>query len=162
MPLPLPPREAAAQARFGLLALGQLPDLAAEWLVSGLDTPALAELAGEPRREHLSIRGLWERTLEKLGVPVQEEMSARLLAVRELLSEWQAGRCSRLEVMKVMDATDVWDHLEAGLVGSDSPFQDLVVLFWEVYDAGRWRMTAGLDIDIDDALSRLLARAPQD
>ena len=140
------------------MPLGRLPDLAAAWLVTGLDTPALAELAGEPRRAHLSIGGLWERTLEELGVPVQDEMSSRLLAVRELLSEWQAGRCSRLDVMKVLDATDVWDHLEAGLVVSVSPFQEVVVLFWEVYDAGRWRMTTDLDIEIDDALSRLLAR----
>lgn len=87
-------------------------------------------------------------------------VSARLLAVRELLSLWQDGRCPRLDVLKVLDATDVWDHLEAGLAVSDSPFQELVVLFWETYGAGRWRMTAELDTEIDAALGRLQATIP--
>ncbi len=61
-----------------------------------------------------------------------------------------------------MDNFDVWDSGHAGRVGSGSAFQEVVVLFWEVYDAGRWRSTPALDADIDNALSRLLSKATVD
>jgi hypothetical protein len=155
----VPPDEAAAQFRFGLLRPEDLPDLAASWLAVDLDTPALRQLAGESALERVSIRELWAQTCEELGLPAAtDDEVTRLRAVRDLLLRWQAGGFDRLAVLDAMQESDVWDIEHAGLVGSSSAFQEVVVLFWDVYEAGRWRSAPATDADIDDALGRLLAK----
>ena len=159
----MPPVEAAAQFRFGLLRPEDLPDLTASWLALDLDTPALRQLAGESVVERASVEALWAQTCEELAVPAAtDDELTRLRAVRDLLLGWRAGERDRLSVLDVMHDCDVWDLEHAGLVESGSVFQEVVVLFWEVYDAGRWRSTPATDADVDDALSRLLDRTIDD
>ena len=152
------PSEAVAQIRFNLLQHRALPDLAAAWLVEGLDTPALRQLAGESKADSDAIHRLWRETCDELAIaPATDDHQSRLLAARQLLQTWKEGRVSRLETLDTMHSSDVWDLEHAVLLGSDSPFLGIPVLFYEVYDAGRWRTTAELDHDIDEELERLRA-----
>ncbi|MET7984693.1 hypothetical protein [Streptomyces sp. NPDC005281] len=51
--------------------------LAAHVLVDGLDSPALRELAGLPRRsDETEIRELYVQTLHELGIPLPDEETA--------------------------------------------------------------------------------------
>ena len=160
------PAEAAAQLRFGLLYYEELPDLAASWLVLGLDTPALRELAGESVIDTESIRALWRQACGELGVPVlRDDQATRLVAVRELLLRWQAGQYDRLTVLHRFAGSDVWDVDDVGDVDaavftdSDSVFQEAVELYWEVCYAARPLNTSATSATIDDALARLLAHS---
>lgn len=152
------PNEAVAQLRFRLLQHRALPDLAATWLVEGLDTPALRQLAGESPDDSDAIHSLWRETCDELGLaPAIDDQRSRLFAARQLLQTWKGGRVSRLQVLDTMHLSDVWDLEHSVLVGSDSPFLGVAVLFYEVYDAGRWRSTPELDVAIDVELERLWA-----
>lgn len=64
-----------AKYRLGLLASGELPEIATQALASGKDSPALRQLAGADADDMGEVRRLFERTLHELGlaVPSQDE-----------------------------------------------------------------------------------------
>ena len=98
-----------------VLSPKELPMLAAHALADGLDSPALRELAGLPRRgDESEIRELFVQTLHELGIPLPDEETAgrRLLvslafglADGELSPQDVAGRLSMTVAARTEEET---------------------------------------------------------
>lgn len=126
--VPTPRR--AAQSGLRHRPDSELPLIAAEWLVSGLDGPELVELACLGRSERIEARRLLPAVLSSLGFPMREQDDPRSdkpwrghwgqveWAVREIDSKLTpfAGAQHVLQVLG--DEPDLW---EAG--GGDSLYQ---------------------------------------
>lgn len=70
----------------GWLPVEALPDVAADLLVRGYDSPALRELAGHPRSDSRGARDLWAMVRDELGVPYKDDAEALWMLVREWAS----------------------------------------------------------------------------
>jgi hypothetical protein len=77
-----------------------LPDLAATWLVNGLDTPALRELAGHSRGDAWGIDALWAEARDQLGIVVSPSLEDQTAIVaRYELAAWRVGRRDLLAIV---------------------------------------------------------------
>jgi hypothetical protein len=86
------PCEVAVLLPLGEVVTSELPDLAAAWLVQGLDTAALRELAGTPRDDPWVIDELWRATREQLGLPAPPSPEAELvIRIRYEVALWRAA-----------------------------------------------------------------------
>lgn len=77
--------------QLGLTASEQYPEIAADLLVAGFDSPALRELAGYPRSDPRGARDLWIQTRQELNRPFEDDETARRILVRAWLGEIVAG-----------------------------------------------------------------------
>jgi hypothetical protein len=66
-----------------LLPCEQYPDVAANLLVGGYDSPALRELAGHPRHDLQGAIELWIHAREELGKPFEDDGVARRILGEE-------------------------------------------------------------------------------
>ncbi|GGV48445.1 hypothetical protein GCM10010495_77760 [Kitasatospora herbaricolor] len=81
-----------------------LPMVAAEALVAGLDTPTLCELAGLPRNADVAdIRHAFEQALAECGIELPDPDLARRHALRRLAAGLLAGEIEPADL-----ATDDW------------------------------------------------------
>lgn len=78
--------------QFGLTASEQYPDIAANLLVAGYDSPTLRELAGYPRCDPRGARDLWIQTRQELDKPFEDDGVARRVLVRTWLGEIVEGK----------------------------------------------------------------------
>lgn len=99
----LTPQEVSAGLVMYSVLTSDLPDIAAWWLARGLDSPALRELAGAPPTDACGLDALWRRVADELGVASLTEHEAARTDVRRILSAWQAGRRSTLDVLVEFD-----------------------------------------------------------
>lgn len=108
------PIEAAAARRLDIVLSSDLPDLAARWLVEGLDTPALRELAGYPRDDPWVIDTLWSHACDELGVAVPESgtESIRVMARHEVRL-WRSGHQTTERTMDLVLLLESWDIPDA-------------------------------------------------
>ena len=74
---------ARAQLALGTLQSGGLPDLAAELLETGRDTPSLRVLAGSGRPVMSDVGSVFEHALRELGLaPLDKQQALRVLTRR--------------------------------------------------------------------------------
>lgn len=81
----------------GHLPVEALPDVAADLLVLGYDSPALRELAGHPRNDSRGARDLWAMVRDEVGVPYEDDAEARWMLVREWASRMVDGSLDPVE-----------------------------------------------------------------
>ena len=67
---------AAWQWIVGIQPAERLPDVATDALVEGLDSPSLRELAGASGDDYWLIKGLFERTINELGLDLPDEQTS--------------------------------------------------------------------------------------
>lgn len=79
------------QDQVGLVPSEEYPDVAANLLVGGYDSPALRELAGYPRNDPRGASDLWIQAREELGKPFEDDGVARHILVTSWLSEIVGG-----------------------------------------------------------------------
>lgn len=94
------PAQAMALLASGLLAVGDVPDIAAQWLADGMDSENLRMLAGADQEDPDDIRNLWTATLKELDIQaVPLENRWPLIWAYELAS-WKAGERTRGQVLR--------------------------------------------------------------
>lgn len=117
-----------AKLRLGLLDPAKLPEIAADALGSGHDSPAMRQLAGADGQQSEELRNLFEKSLAELGVPVPTQDEAGLLVARSIAEEVLSGSLSPYE-----GAKQIWGriyvrnpHLHAlkTFVGLASEYED--------------------------------------
>ncbi len=77
--------------QVGLVPSEQYPDVAADLLVEGYDSPSLRELAGHLRNDPRGAADLWVQVREELGRPYEDDGDARRTLVRHWLQQIVAG-----------------------------------------------------------------------
>lgn len=106
----------------------ELPGLATEALVRGLDSPALRELAGTPRAEVRDARDRFLCATAELGFPTPTEEQARRLLVRHWAEQMTTGALSPYAASRSIWKKAAWELPEdAGLmvfVGLASEWED--------------------------------------
>lgn len=99
-----PPRLVAAWLRLDVLVEpARLPVWAAYWIVDGLDTPALIDLAGLDGRDAADVRNLTERALDELGVAVEGLHEAVELVLNDEAEGCLAGRTGERALAAALD-----------------------------------------------------------
>ncbi|SDS94210.1 hypothetical protein SAMN04489743_1269 [Pseudarthrobacter equi] len=94
------PAQAMALLASGLLDVKAFPDIAAQWLVDGMDSENLRMLAGADNQDPNDIRDLWTATLNDLAFqPVPLENRWPLIWAYEL-STWKAGERTKGQVLR--------------------------------------------------------------
>jgi hypothetical protein len=83
--------------QVGLLPVEAFPDVAADLLVRGCDSPALREVAGHPRNDPRGTRDLWAIVREELGIPDEDDAEARWILVRDWTSRIVDGSLDPVE-----------------------------------------------------------------
>lgn len=114
------PAEAEAALMRARLQLYALPDLATQWLLNGVDTPALRELAGHPRRDYDGIRALWTTVRGELGIPegvppmdgrlTRSELQELIHDLDHLVSVWRPE--SGLDASVAELVSELWSGAE--------------------------------------------------
>ncbi|MGW4699072.1 hypothetical protein [Streptomyces sp. NPDC004285] len=100
--------EAAWLYRADQVCPEDLPMTAAQALARGMDTPALCELAGLPRRaDPRDIRDTFELALEELGIALPDHHLARRYALHRLATRFAAGEVDLAELV-----SDEWSVTE--------------------------------------------------
>ena len=92
-----PVRQALLRLTVGDLAAEELPDLAADALTRGLDSPSLRMLAGARRGEYDENRRLFVAAMKELGVDAPPAGAAIRELVRFWASELVAGALTPYE-----------------------------------------------------------------
>ncbi|GGI00417.1 hypothetical protein GCM10007170_37510 [Arthrobacter liuii] len=77
--------------QVGLVPSENYPDVAADLLVEGYDSPTLRELAGHLRNDPRGAADLWVQVREELGKPYEDDGEARRALVRHWLQQIVAG-----------------------------------------------------------------------
>jgi len=109
------------------LASEDLPDIACDALVRGLDSPALRELAGQSRDDVRDSADLFRDALEQLGMELPDAESAHWLLARRTAAEIVAGR-----IRPGRGASELW------------------LTYQRVQDSGDLRIFVGLASELDD------------
>jgi hypothetical protein len=86
-----PLKLAAARLAIGEQAAEELPDIAADALVRGLDSPALRVAAGLPSRDVRGARDAFEDALRELDIPIPDEQAALWMLTRDALEGIAGG-----------------------------------------------------------------------
>ncbi|MFC8521477.1 hypothetical protein ACFVVC_04735 [Pseudarthrobacter sp. NPDC058196] len=73
--------------QVGLVPSENYPDVAADLLVEGYDSPSLRELAGHLRNDPRGAADLWVQVREELGRPYEDDGDARRALVRHWLQQ---------------------------------------------------------------------------
>jgi hypothetical protein len=84
----------------------ELPALATDALVRGLDAPALRELAGLPPGDYWDIKDRFERSIEELGLELPDEQTALWRLAQHKAAEIVAG-----SVAPSTGARWIWQHV---------------------------------------------------
>lgn len=137
------------QDQVGLLPSEQYPDVAANLLVGGYDSPALRELAGYPPNDPRGARDLWIQARKELGKPFEDDGVARRILVRSWLSEIVGGTLApRTGVglvfgkgWLVLGQPPELDHLVALMDDWDDMPQKRDVIGTQIMDAARQALT---------------------
>lgn len=81
---------------------------AAQALAAGVDSPALCELAGLPRRaDPRDVRDTFEQALAELGIVLPDDHLAQRYALRRLATRFTAGKAALAEM-----ASDDWGAID--------------------------------------------------
>jgi len=135
----------AAKWVLGLIPSEALPQIAADALAAGLDSPALRELAGELRPTLDASGRLFEEILDEFGVGIPDRSRAGLILARAYAAQITNGSLSPYE-----GARQIWNiQLDVeGLMQELGPF-----VYWasEWQDAGSERRRQECDTAIRDA-----------
>jgi len=124
----LDPLEVAAwHMAVGRLASEDLPEIATEALVRGLDSPALRVLAGQPRWDVRESSDLFRVALDELGIELPDGDSAQWLLARRTAGEIVSGR-----IAPAPGADELW------------------LAYQKVRDSGDLRIFVGLASELDD------------
>lgn len=122
------PLEVAAwRMAVGRLRSEELPDLATDALVRGLDSPSLRLLAGQPRDDVRDSADLFRAALDELGINAPDADGADWNFARRLAGEIVAGRIS-----PARGADDLW------------------MMYRRVMDNGDLRIFVGLASELQD------------
>jgi hypothetical protein len=125
--VPDPLELAAWRLAAGDLASDDLPDIATEALVWGLDSPALRVLAGQSRRDVRDSADLFRVALDELGIELPDADDAH----------WRLARHTAAQIV-------------AGRIGAARGAGDLWRAYLEVRDNGDLRVFVGLASLLDD------------
>jgi hypothetical protein len=115
---------------LGRLSSDELPCIATEWLVAGLDSPALRELAGIVLPEVSEVGPLFDKALIELGMvlPIKQEALMDLARyhcqriVAKVVSPYEGARAMWREVSYHVDCPNPMFPL---FVGAASELEDL-------------------------------------
>ena len=118
---------AAWRMAIGSVRSEDLPDMAADALVRGLDSPALRMLAGQPRDAVRDSADLFRAALEELGIDLPDADTAHWLLARQT-------------------ATDIVEGLTAPANGASH----LWTVYESVQDSGDLRIFVGLASLLED------------
>lgn len=122
------PLEVAAwQLAAGSLPSEDLPEIATDALVRGIDSPALRILAGQPRGEVRESADLFRAALDELGIDLPDTDSAQWHLVRRTAHGIAAGR-----------------------VPPADGASELFLAYFKVRDSGDLRIFVGLASVLDD------------
>lgn len=111
----------------GSLTFEDLPEIATEALVRGLDSPALRVLAGQPRDDVRDSAELFHVALDELGIDLPDADSAQWHLARRTAGDIAAGR-----IGPARGATELW------------------LAYRKVRDNGDLRVFVGLASMLDD------------
>ena len=123
---------AVSKFALGLLGSEGLPQIAAEWLEHGRDTPSLRVLAGLNASELEDAPSLFQAVLSELNVLVPGKWDAVMRLAREIAVDILAGSTSAYQ-----GATQIW---ELTLRALD---EELTELDTFVYGASEWNERPG-------------------
>jgi hypothetical protein len=126
----------------------ELPDLATEALVRGLDSPALRELAGASRDDFWRIKGLFEAMVDELEFDLPDEQTALWRLAQHVASEIVAG-----VIAPETGAHRIWRKV-SHRVAREGDLRVFIGLASEWDDHPRHR--AEIDASIIEAARRLL------
>jgi hypothetical protein len=99
-----PPKLVAAWLRLDVLVdPARVPMWAAYWLVEGLDTPALRDLAGLAGRDSYDVRDTAMNALAEMGVAVVDLHEAAELVLTDEAKRCLAGLTSERAVVTAID-----------------------------------------------------------
>jgi hypothetical protein len=98
---------AVAKWVLGLLPSNELPDFATQALESGLDTPALRQLAGELQPTMRDARPIFKKALAQLGITLPSRPDAGLIIARHYAKEISDGTLSPYE-----GARRIWREIQ--------------------------------------------------
>jgi hypothetical protein len=124
---PDPLEVAAWRMAVGRLASDDLPEIATEALVRGLDSPALRVLAGQARWDVRDSSDLFRVALDELGIELPDADRAQWHLARRTASEIVAGR-----IRAARGASELW------------------LAYQKVRDNGDLRIFVGLASTLDD------------
>lgn len=88
---------------LGALPADELPAAAADALEAGHDSPSLLQLAGADGADAESIRNLFNKSLDELGIPIPSPSEAGLALARRI-----AGDIARGTVAPYDGAKQIW------------------------------------------------------
>jgi hypothetical protein len=91
---------------FGILPAERLPAAAADALEAGLDSPSLRQLAGADDDDTESIRNLFNKSLNELGVPLPSPSEAALSIARRIAGDIVRGKIDPYE-----GARQIWGKI---------------------------------------------------
>ena len=123
-----PLRVALAAVVAGEQATEDLPDVAADALVRGLDTPALRALAGTTRRDVREARDLFLQAIDELGWPTPSEDEALNTLAHHWSAEMVEGR------LRPYDAASLIWWTSANRLGKPEHLLEFVALASEWQD----------------------------
>jgi hypothetical protein len=95
-------RFALARLTIGELGTEPLPDLAAEALARGIDSPSLRILAGTPRQDVREARALFVEAMSELGVSLPSEAERRRALVMFWAKEMVQGTLSPYDASRLI------------------------------------------------------------
>ncbi len=98
-------RLAARRLALGRQPPEDLPDIAAEALVDGADSPALRGLAGTLRVDYQEARDVFYRVCDELDIEIPEPAAARWHLVYAAASAIVTG-----DIAPVTGASQIWDE----------------------------------------------------
>jgi len=122
----------------------QLPEVATDWLVSGLDSPSLCELAGLGSTVMSEAGPLFERALAELKITVPSEDEALMSLARHYARQIVEGAMSPYDGARkiwweVYNALEKPNELLVTFVGAASELEDLPVrTFQDGYDRRKY------------------------
>jgi hypothetical protein len=99
-----PPKLVAAWLKLDVLVEpARVPVWAAHWIVDGLDSPALRDLAGLDGRDPLDVRDQTGKALDELGVEVVDLHEAADLVLTDEAERCLAGRTDERALAAAID-----------------------------------------------------------
>ena len=99
-----PPKLVAAWLKLDVLVdPAQVPMWAAYWIVDGLDTPALRDLAGLDGSDPFAVRELTAKALDEMHVGVDDLHEAADLVLTDEAERCLAGRTSERTLATALD-----------------------------------------------------------
>ena len=145
--------EALAESALGILRPERLPEICTDALVSGLVSPSLAALAGEPAAilDPDASRSLFSKAIRELSLSLPSRRQAADLLVKRAIGRALAGQLTPYDaltriVCEIYHATN-WENLDQKSAGDSLCIETLVGLYWDYDDIGEPWMCSRSELD---------------